>query len=645
MTFSVRILVIVSITVIHGSHGSARAAVIQVPGDHSTIQSAIDAATPGDEVLVAPGSYNESIDFKGKAIALRSSGGAGVTVIDGSSLNQSVVRCVSGEGPDTVLQGFTIRGGNALNGGGMLNIGSNPTVIDCIFRENTAGDRGGGMHNDQANPKIDGCLFVDNFATEMGGGMYNQRSSPTIVRSEFRTNFSNKGGGMRNYIDSHPTVTDCIFSHNTAGSEGGGMDNRKNSNPVVTRCVFVGNSAVDSGGGMHNYVGLGIPDGNPVVRSSLFLGNSAREGGGMRNNDPHPVITNCTFAGNIGGAIRSNNGSTPTIVNSILWGNSGGSITGDAMVSFSDIEGGFPGTQNLNVDPLFLDPSGASGNYRLLKPDSPCLNAGDNAALQLPATDLDGNSRISNGTVDMGAYEDVSCALAAECDDADLCTVDVCSAGICANDPLVCPPGEVCAAGICELPLCDGDGVCELGENCMECPGDCASEPGAICGNGICESGFENCSSCAMDCNGKQGGKPSNRFCCGDASGCSDARCFEGGFSCDEGSSPATCCGDGLCQGNELNAGCEVDCGSNPCGDGFCAVDEDACSCSQDCGPAPATEFMCTDQLDNDCDGPIDCADTDCIDDAACSCGGRGAACSSNPDCCSNKCKKNNTCR
>lgn len=97
----------VLIALVLGPSGSARSDVIQVPADHATIQSAIHAATSGDEMLVAPGSHDETIDVKGKAIALLSRGGE-LTVIDGSGLNQSVVRCASGEGSDTVRQGFTI---------------------------------------------------------------------------------------------------------------------------------------------------------------------------------------------------------------------------------------------------------------------------------------------------------------------------------------------------------------------------------------------------------------------------------------------------------------------------------------------------------------------------------------------------------
>jgi hypothetical protein len=101
--------------------------VIRVPGDHATIQPAIDAATPRDEILVALGSYPGTLDFKGKAIALRSSGWSKLTAINGSGLNQAIVRCVNGEVPDTALQGFTIAGCSAAFRGGMRNEDSSPT--------------------------------------------------------------------------------------------------------------------------------------------------------------------------------------------------------------------------------------------------------------------------------------------------------------------------------------------------------------------------------------------------------------------------------------------------------------------------------------------------------------------------------------
>jgi hypothetical protein len=402
---------------------NAQAVTLDVPADHPTIQAAIDAAAAGDEVRVAPGTYAETIDFLGKAIELRSSGGSLVTVIDGSGSSGSVIRCVSGEGPDTVLEGFTITGGNAVEGGGMFNFGSSPTVIDCSFSGNYASSRGGGMYNRQGSPTVTGTRFRQNHAVEMGGGMFNTRASPTISDCLFTENTSNKGAGMRNYIDSHPTISRSTFSDNHAGEEGGGLDNRKNSNAVVAECLFVGNTAGSSGGGMHNYVGKAISTGNPTILNSLIVGNAAPTGGGIRNNDVSPTLINTNVIFNHGPGISSRQGSRPLIVNSIVWGNTGGSFSGETAalseVRSSDIEGGFPGPGNLDVEPGFQSPAGADGDpdtlddndYRLTS-DSPLLDVGDNGAPGLPASDLAGNPRISGGTVDLGAYELTPTAIA-----------------------------------------------------------------------------------------------------------------------------------------------------------------------------------------------------------------------------------------
>jgi hypothetical protein len=358
------------------------------PADYSIIQDAINFASDGDEIEVRPGTYYEAINFKGKAVRLYSRDGSAVTIID-AGLNSSVVDCNSGEDANTILEGFTITDGNAVNGGGMHIIGSSPTVTNCIFTDNRAsfnGGMGGGIFNEAASPTVTNCIFADNSAGS-GGGMYNDSSSPT--------------------------VTNCIFNHNLAlGSpaSGGGIANY-NSNPTLTNCTFSLNFVGFRGGGMVN------DDSSPIVINCIFHLNGSRYGGVMYNNNSNPTITNCTFSRNwdeilyVGG-IFNNNGSSPTITNSILWRNGGEILDLDSpasttTVSFSVVKGGWPGVGVIDSDPLFV----AGGDYRLSSSASPCVDTGANGAPGLPATDLAGNPRIvdgdRNGTVivDMGAYE------------------------------------------------------------------------------------------------------------------------------------------------------------------------------------------------------------------------------------------------
>ncbi len=326
-----------------------------------SIQTAIGASVFASEIIVEPGTYYESIDFLDKTINLRSSGGPEVTIIDATGLGSvSVVTCNSGEGPGTVLDGFTITGGTALNGGGMFNDGTSPTVTDCIF--------------------------IGNLADEFGGGMYNTNGSS-------------------------PAVTDCVFSGNAADSFGGGMANIT-SNPKVTNCTFIGNFGV-TGGGMGNF------DNSLSVINCTFIGNTGVTGGGMGNFNGSPTVINCTFSGNTvsdsaGGMYNVN--SNPAVANCVMWGDSPDELgSGDAAVSYSTVQGGWPGVGNFDSNPWFLDPD--NGDYRL-GPGSPCIDAGDNTAVPLYIVDdLDTNPRFvdavdyvdtGNGVapiVDMGPYE------------------------------------------------------------------------------------------------------------------------------------------------------------------------------------------------------------------------------------------------
>jgi hypothetical protein len=131
-----------------------------VPSQYSTIQAAIDAAANGDVVQISPGSYAGPIDLKGKAITVRSVGGAASTTVSGGA---PVVRCVSGESASTVIDGLTITGGvnSQADGGGIRCFGSSPVVRNCQIIGNSA-NRGGGIFIDGGGPSVSACLIAGN---------------------------------------------------------------------------------------------------------------------------------------------------------------------------------------------------------------------------------------------------------------------------------------------------------------------------------------------------------------------------------------------------------------------------------------------------------------------------------------------------
>jgi hypothetical protein len=369
-----------------------------VPADFPSIQAAIDYAADGDTVLVGPGTYVENIDFLGKLITVRSTDGRGVTTIDGGG-GGSVVSFRTGETGESVLEGFTITNGDAFGGGGIYVYGASPAIVDCAVDGNTA-ELGGGMYVAwESFPAITDCSISNNAASDKGGGMY-------ITRA-------------------HPVVTDTLIANNAA-VRGGGACIHTNAVPYFVRSTITGNEALMDGGGLHTcWLGVaylldsdvrgnvaqnggGVAVGQQgIVRAenTVVAANGALTGGGLSlyGSDSEGELTNCTVSGNggAGGGLYAVPASFTMLLNTIVFGNQMVPVVeGTADISYSDVEGGAPGTGNMDGAPAFVN--AAAGDYRLTD-TSPCIDAG--TALFAPEWDRDGYPRPMGEGHDMGAHE------------------------------------------------------------------------------------------------------------------------------------------------------------------------------------------------------------------------------------------------
>jgi hypothetical protein len=272
-------------------------------------------------------------------------------------------------------------------GGGMFNQETGSIIINCIFTENRAGLGGGIVNVSNSNATIINCTFSDNIAKDQAGGMYNYNASPIIVGCTFSRNSADNSAGMANCYNCNSIVTNCSFIDNIADDHGGGMNNNSAS-PTVTNCLFRGNQAI-FGGGMENFhysnatiarctfssniagdQGGGIYNNEaaPNITNCLFSGNSALSGAGIGNfYSAAPVVVNCTFSDNMaeieGGGIHSFWYSNPILKNCILWSNPSPSKTvisctpdSTTTVSYSNVEGGWPGQGNIDTNPFFAYP-------------------------------------------------------------------------------------------------------------------------------------------------------------------------------------------------------------------------------------------------------------------------------------------------
>ncbi len=406
-----------------------------------TVQAAVAATVNGDTVLVTNGVYalTGPINIT-NVIVLTSVNGSSVTILDG----QQAARCVLVNGFAATVNGFTLRNGRAVNGGGVYCNGG--TIQNCVLTSNQAigndasDGSGGGAY--MAYGTLSNCVVYANIAQSTnsyqnawGGGVYCYGSiiqSCVVSNNQCTSDYANGGGVV---IVGGPMINSQVVGNSAVAlsyASGGGAYATIlqlsvssfieacliSNNSVTTTDTYVYTAANASGGGM--YIGN-----STTVRSTLVTGNTAHSvagfttGGGVWTSGS--ILENCTVAYNNATTQNGNIGAGGGVIwsyndqgyNNIIKFNSAGNGPDNGEVNSlsypmfinSDIGSFVPATSMLNCissDPLFVN--AAAGDFHL-QTNSPCRNAGTNETWMAGAKDLDGKPRIAEGIVDMGAFE------------------------------------------------------------------------------------------------------------------------------------------------------------------------------------------------------------------------------------------------
>jgi hypothetical protein len=351
-----------------------RAAEIDVPSTaYPTIQAGIDAASAGDTVLVAPGTYSGSgdwdLDFRGKAITVQSAGGAAVTAIDLQTFGNPVAHRAfvfhTNETAAATVRGFTISGASLTVPGAIAILSpsgpTSPTIDQCVFSANNAA-QGAAIYAENGSPAISRCIFFSNKASSASAAL-------------------NYGGAI--------AIASSDQTPQTAR---------------IVNDVFYGNAA--------------STDGAAIALAGIDAGGHPTPA------NPTALIDNCTFTNNIAGGLGATvtitalpgaigaRGGKAVISNSILYGDRYQTTISQmasevstlnppgagSLAQYSDVQGGYAGTGNIDAVPQFHGPG---ANLTLLAA-SPAIDAG-HAVSSSPSIDIVSTAR--DARPDMGAYE------------------------------------------------------------------------------------------------------------------------------------------------------------------------------------------------------------------------------------------------
>lgn len=286
---------------------SALAATWQVNGeggvDFLTIQSAIVAASDGDEIRVAPGIYAENIDFLGKAVTVQSVDGSALTSIEGAGGSGAFVTFGSGEGAESILRGFTLRGSGLVGGRGISIDHASPTLVELVFISLGSAELDGGAVVVRGGaPSFESCVFMANTGA-LGGDLHvTGGAEVTITGSAFSLSAAERGGSI--YVASGGlSVGDSSFLDSSAVSGGGAIYTGSGTSlALANTSVTSASIGTGNGGGIEaDNASLSLDHVTFSDNQSMTLGASDR-GGAVSMDGGTLTANDSEFLGNLSGA-------------------------------------------------------------------------------------------------------------------------------------------------------------------------------------------------------------------------------------------------------------------------------------------------------------------------------------------------------
>jgi Right handed beta helix region len=420
---------------------------ILVPQDQPTLQGAINAASDGDTVSVAPGTYSGPFNFNGKAITVSGSG-PGV-VLDGGRKNGPVVTFSGGETRSSILENVTVQNGvsvNAMDAGGIYIYGASPTIRNSTIQNNVG--CGFGVYNgaplingntitENASGMYSGCVLPGlEYPGFLGGGIVVFGLPSGILQTQIISNTITANsvvfgaGGISVFNAGQPLIENDTFTQNLSNDSGAAIFVGGNTAPTIIQNLIYDNTITptlvppandDVGAGLN----IAPTDGSmhsfkSVIVNNTFVGNKVLLVSGVRQSGTQIFAShyydNVQFFNNL---IIGTDAQTPVDCETMTvapvspptFDHNDVSNLSLGLSKYSGSCADQTGQNgNISADPNFVTDTSSPHPYQLQLP-SPTIDSGDNNAPDLPQLDFLGQPRIqdatglSSGIVDMGVYE------------------------------------------------------------------------------------------------------------------------------------------------------------------------------------------------------------------------------------------------